>query len=63
MSTLNNDILGAKFGTKNRAELILRTDKIKNAVLLAALYRVPKKFLLNLQKNYEEIIRNLNQQP
>lgn len=30
--TLNEDILGAKFGTKNRAELILRTEKIKEAV-------------------------------
>ncbi len=30
--TLPEDILGAKFGTKNRAELILRTDSIKNAV-------------------------------
>ena len=32
MKTLPDEILGAKFGTKNRAELILRTDKIKAAV-------------------------------
>lgn len=32
MKTLPEEIMGAKFGTKNRAELILRTDAIKNAV-------------------------------
>lgn len=30
--TLPEDILGAKFGTRNRAELILRMEIIKNAV-------------------------------
>lgn len=32
MNTLPNDILGAKFGTKNRAELITRTKVIKSAI-------------------------------
>src|SRR3972149_4434225 len=29
---LMNDILGAKFGTKHRAELIMRTERIQEAV-------------------------------
>lgn len=34
----------------------------KDAMLLSALYRVPKQFLLNLQKNYEEITDRLNKE-